>query len=100
MAKKTARKPTFEKSIEKLESIVSSMEEENLPLESLLSNYEEGQELLSHCESLIDNARKRIEVVQLQSKPAQKKAENELASGASTSDTPSSEAPSDDSRLL
>jgi len=39
MAKKTTKLPSFENSLEKLESIVNLMEQENLPLEELLSNY-------------------------------------------------------------
>ena len=42
MPKKTTPPPSFENSIEQLEAIVSQMEEENLPLEELLSNYEKG----------------------------------------------------------
>ena len=100
MPKKTTPPPSFENSIEQLEAIVSQMEEENLPLEELLSNYEKGHELLTNCQSLLDNARKRIEVVQLDNKNSDEGTENKLASGPSTSDTPSSEASSDDTRLL
>ena len=100
MPKKTTAPPSFESSIEQLETIVSQMEEENLPLEELLSNYEKGHELLSHCQSLIDSARKRIEVVQLDSSNSAEGTENKLASEASTGDTPLSEASSDDIRLL
>ncbi|MGJ8726668.1 MAG: exodeoxyribonuclease VII small subunit [Roseibacillus sp.] len=100
MPKKSNATPTFESSIEKLESIVSQMEEENLPLEELLSNYEKGHELLTHCQSLIDSARKRIEVVQLDNSNSDDGTENKLASKPSTGDTPSSEASSDDIRLL
>ena len=100
MPKKSTSPPSFETSIEKLESIVSQMEEENLPLEELLSNYEQGHELLTHCQSLIDSARKRIEVVQLDRTNSDEGTENKLASGPSTGDTPSPEASSDDIRLL
>ena len=96
MAQKKSKKPSFEDSIDQIESIVTSMEEENLPLEALLTNYEDGQELLCHCQSLIDNARERIEVVRLNSK----KSENKLASKTSTNDTLPSQATSDDTRLL
>ena len=100
MPKKSTARPSFESSIEKLESIVSLMEEENLPLEKLLSNYEEGHELLTHCQSLIDNARERIEVIQLDRSNSGEGTENKLASSASKGDTPSPEATSDDIRLL
>lgn len=100
MAKKNTPKPSFESSIDELESIVSQMEGENLPLEELLSSYEKGHELLTHCQSLIDSARKRIEVVQLDSTNSGEGTENKLASEPTTGDTPSSEASSDDIRLL
>lgn len=100
MAKKTTKLPSFENSLEKLESIVNLMEQENLPLEELLSNYEEGHELLVNCQNLIDNARQRIEVVQLKSANSSMSTENKLASEPSTGDNLSSEAPSDDIRLL
>lgn len=100
MAKKSQPAPSFEDSIDKLESLVNQMEEESLPLEELLSNYEEGHQLLTHCQSLIDSARKRIEVVQLERGNSGEETENKLASEASTGDTLSSEASSDDIRLL
>ena len=94
---KKAKPPSFEESIERLEDLVQKMEEESLPLETLLSSYEEGHELLQNCQALIDNARERIEVIQIKSK---KETENKLASNPSTSDNLSPEAASDDSRLL
>lgn len=100
MAKKKETKPPFEDALAKLESIVNLMEEENLSLETLLTNYEEGQLLLSHCQSLLDNARERIEVVQLSERAAKEETENKLASEASAGDNPSPEDSSDDIRLL
>lgn len=100
MAKKSTKQPSFEHSLEKLESIVNLMEQESLPLEELLSNYEEGHELLVNCQSLIDNARERIEVVQLKTANSTVSTENKLASEPSTGDNLPSEAPSDDTRLL
>lgn len=98
MAKKTTKKVSFEDAIDQLETIVTTMEEEQLPLESLLNHYENGNELLLHCQSLIDSARKRIEVVQMNSTS---ETENKLASDSPSGDTPSSEAaPSDDIRLF
>ncbi len=98
--KKSPSAPSFEDSLEKLESLVERMEEEHLPLEELLGNYEEGHQLLKHCQNLIDNARKRIEVVQLERVTSEEETENKLASEASAGDNPSSEATSDDIRLL
>lgn len=100
MPKKPANKNSFEDSIEKLESIVNLMEEENLPLETLLTNYEQGQELLAHCQGLIDNARERIEIVQFKSQSSSEESENKLASDPAKGDNPASEDSSDDTRLL
>ena len=100
MASKKQRKQSFENSLEELESIVNRMEEENLPLEALLTSYENGQELLSHCQDLIQDARQRIEVVHLKNQRSKEGAENKLASEPSTGDNPTSEASSDDIRLL
>ncbi|MEM9079690.1 MAG: exodeoxyribonuclease VII small subunit [Verrucomicrobiota bacterium] len=95
MAKTSAKtQPSFEDSLNLLEELVSSMENDQLPLETLLSSYEKGNELLKNCQSLLDNARKRIEVIRVES-------ENKLASDTPDSKTPSSEdVPPDDSRLL
>ena len=51
---------TFEGAAEKLESIVEAMESEELPLEKLLVQYEEGTKLVKICESKLQAAEKRI----------------------------------------
>ena len=51
---------TFEDAAEKLESIVEAMESEELPLEKLLVQYEEGTKLVKVCESKLQAAEKRI----------------------------------------
>jgi len=51
---------TFEAAAEKLESIVEAMESEELPLEKLLVQYEEGTKLVKVCESKLQAAEKRI----------------------------------------
>lgn len=50
----------FEKAVAELEAIVSSMEEEQLPLEELVSGYEKGVKLLSRCEAVLQSARERL----------------------------------------
>ena len=60
--------PTFEEAITKLESIVESMEHEQLPLEELVSQYEQGSALLNRCESVLNSARKRIELITLKNR--------------------------------
>ena len=51
---------TFGAAAEKLESIVEAMESEELPLEKLLGQYEEGAKLVKLCESKLQAAEKRI----------------------------------------
>ncbi len=53
----------FEKAVAELETIVSSMEEQQLPLEDLVANYEKGVKLLARCESLLQSARKRLQTI-------------------------------------
>ena len=62
-AKKTARKNeeiSFEDATEKLEFIVEAMESDDLPLEKLLVQYEEGAKMLKICEGKLEKAGKRI----------------------------------------
>ena len=63
---------TFEDAAEKLETIVEAMESEELPLEKLLVQYEEGTKLVKVCESKLQAAEKQI--TQLEENP-----EGELA---------------------
>ena len=51
---------TFEDAAEKLEAIVEAMESEEVPLEKLLVQYEEGTKLVKVCESKLQAAEKRI----------------------------------------
>lgn len=57
--------PSFEEALAGLESIVEAMEHENLPLEDLVSQYEKGSTLLKRCESILESARERIELITL-----------------------------------
>lgn len=53
----------FEDAIERLEDIVRRMEEERIPLDQLVENYERGIKLLKVCKASIDAARTRVEVI-------------------------------------
>jgi exodeoxyribonuclease VII small subunit len=57
--------PTFEEALAGLEAIVEAMENEQLPLEELVDQYEKGSKLLERCESVLDAARERIELITL-----------------------------------
>ena len=54
---------TFEKALEKLEKIVSELEDGNISLEDALSRYEEGIKLSRQCQEKLAHAEKKIEVL-------------------------------------
>lgn len=51
----------FEEALKKLESIVESMEAEDLPLETLLARFEEGTKLAQICQSKLADAELKIQ---------------------------------------
>jgi len=51
----------FEEAARQLESIVESMESQDLPLETLLAKYEEGARLVRLCESKLNEAGLKIQ---------------------------------------
>ena len=53
----------FEGAIERLEKIIEKMENERVPLEEMLKDYEEGTKLLSVCKEKISIARKKVEKI-------------------------------------
>ena len=57
---KTA-KLSFESALTKLETIVDSMEQGEVPLAELLAKYEEGTKLLKACEARLKDAELKIE---------------------------------------
>jgi exodeoxyribonuclease VII small subunit len=71
--------PTFEDALAELEAVVEAMEEEQLPLEDLVSHYEKGSALLKRCESVLKSARDRLELITLRNQ-----SENALDSRATT----------------
>jgi len=63
----TAAKPgtiAFEEALTKLESIVEAMESEDLPLEKLLSKYEEGTLLARVCQEKLAEAELKIQTLE------------------------------------
>jgi exodeoxyribonuclease VII small subunit len=62
-AAKAAALP-FEEALKKLESIVSAMESEDLPLETLLAKYEEGTRLARACQDKLAEAEVKIQQLQ------------------------------------
>jgi exodeoxyribonuclease VII small subunit len=57
---------TFETAIGRLEGLVEEMEREDLPLERLIVNYEEGIRLVKTCQQKLAEAEKKIEMIQRQ----------------------------------
>lgn len=58
------KKLSLEEAIEKLEKIVSEMENDKLPLEKSLKLYEEGVRLVALCSEELEVAKRRIEILQ------------------------------------
>lgn len=58
---------TFEEGLEKLETIVSEMEDSKLPLETLITHYEQGTKLLGQCDIKLKEAEKKIEILKAKS---------------------------------
>ncbi len=54
---------TFENAMTRLEHVVEQMESDQLPLEELLTRYEEGVKLVKVCEEKLAVAEKRIEII-------------------------------------
>jgi exodeoxyribonuclease VII small subunit len=51
---------TYEQALAELESIVSSLEINKLPLDETMALFERGQALIKHCTGLLDKAELRV----------------------------------------
>jgi len=56
-----AKNPPFEEALQKLESIVETMEAGDLPLETLIARYEEGTRLANVCQEKLAEAELKIQ---------------------------------------
>ena len=56
-------KKTFENALSQLESIVSRLEDGDLPLEESLKLFEEGIKLSRFCNQKLNEAQKKVEVL-------------------------------------
>ena len=56
-------KEKFEEALNKLEKIVSELEEGDLPLEESLKLFEEGIRLSRFCNQKLDEAEKKVEIL-------------------------------------
>jgi len=59
----SAGAPNFEKSLARLEEIVEQMENGTLPLDALMSAFEEGQQLIKVCSERLNEVERRIEIL-------------------------------------
>ena len=89
---KKEKAPSFEDALEELETMVETMESGQLPLEKLITNYERGAALISHCESVLGDARKRLELITLKPKPTP---QTEEGNSKNSTQESSSESPQD-----
>jgi len=61
--KKAAGKQDFEKSLARLETIVTEMESGSLGLEDMIARFEEGQALLKFCSGKLNEVERKIEIL-------------------------------------
>ncbi len=61
MSAKNSDNPDFEESLERLETIVESMESGDIPLAELVSKFEEGNNLLIACQKRLKDAELKID---------------------------------------
>lgn len=57
---------TFETALERLESLIESMENGDTPLADLVAKFEEGSNLLKLCQSKIQTAEKKIQKLNIE----------------------------------
>jgi exodeoxyribonuclease VII small subunit len=63
--KPTAKaKPSFEKALEELEKIAERLEDGSLGLEVSIAEFERGTRLARYCREKLDEAERRIEILQ------------------------------------
>ena len=63
MSQKSADELTFEEALAELESIVAQLESGELPLEASLVLFERGQQLATKCNTQLEQASLRIEML-------------------------------------
>lgn len=57
------KQDSIEEAMRKLESLVNDMESGQLPLEKLLSHYEDGVKLVRLCQEKLDAAEQKIQII-------------------------------------
>lgn len=61
MSEKKTSGASFEKSMERLETIVTDMENGTLSLDAMIKQFEEGQSLIRFCSGKLDEVERKIE---------------------------------------
>ena len=66
--------PSFEHSLARLETLVTQMEQGDLPIEEALTLFEEGVRLTRECQQILDQAEQKVQFLvengtQLESRP-------------------------------
>lgn len=61
--KTSSSQPSFESAIAELETLVSQMESDKLPLEQSLSAYKRGAELLQICQKSLTDAEQQVQIL-------------------------------------
>ena len=62
---KNVGKMTFEEAAKRLSEIVTLLEKGEAPLDEMLKLYEEGTALIRRANSLLDEAEKRVNVIEI-----------------------------------
>jgi exodeoxyribonuclease VII small subunit len=61
--KTSSSQPSFESAIAELETLVSQMESDKLPLEQSLNAYKRGAELLQICQKSLTDAEQQVQIL-------------------------------------
>jgi exodeoxyribonuclease VII small subunit len=61
--KKASKKPDFEKTLNELEQLVGRMENGDLSLETSLQEFEKGMQLSDQCQTLLEEAEQRVQIL-------------------------------------
>lgn len=59
MTKNTDNK-TYEAAVSELETILTQLESNDLPLEEAIKQFESGMALIKHCQTILDNTEQKI----------------------------------------
>ena len=61
--KNATSQPSFERAIAELETLVSQMESDKLPLEQSINAYKRGAELLQICQKSLSDAEQQVRIL-------------------------------------